>query len=40
MSYSQLDAAVLKARVAAGIPAASLFEIASDGENGLDEVQG
>ena len=39
MSFSELDAAVKKARVAAGIPAASLFEIASDGENGLDEVE-
>ncbi|HTP36015.1 MAG TPA: hypothetical protein VMJ75_27760, partial [Candidatus Acidoferrales bacterium] len=39
MSYSELDAAVKNARIAAGLPAASLFEIASDGENGLDEVE-
>jgi hypothetical protein len=39
MSYSELDAAVKKARVAAEIPATSLFEIASAGGNGLDEVE-
>jgi hypothetical protein len=38
MSYSELSAAVLKARAFGGLPAASLFDIASDGETGIDEV--
>jgi len=37
MSYTELNAAVLKVRAGNGLPAASLFDIASDGENGIDE---